>query len=183
MPIDTLNNLRHYLWRGVLSGPVLTASEHAGSPDQRVTAGRGYQEPCEPRYRQPSPISLFGRGSIARAAPRIRRAGRLAGDVEGDGGAGLGEQELVEPADAEAGPLDCRGGVAAGVAAAEQVRPDGGLEGALDAGEPGGVRRSPAATCRAQDTTSRATSAGSSKAHADRVTRTGSPGSARYLTA
>ena len=51
----------------------------------------------------------------------------------------LGEQETLEPGDAEAGPLDRRDGVAAEMAAAEQVRPHGGVQGALDPGEPGGV--------------------------------------------
>jgi hypothetical protein len=59
--------------------------------------------------------------------------------VEGDGRAGLWEQETVESANTEVGPLDGHGGVAAEVAAAEQVRPYRGFEGALDPGEPGRV--------------------------------------------
>src|SRR6266849_4350686 len=63
----------------------------------------------------------------------------LAGDVEGDRGAGAREQEMVEPTDAEVGPFDGRAGVAAEVAAADQVRPYRGVQGALDPGESGGV--------------------------------------------
>jgi hypothetical protein len=55
--------------------------------------------------------------------------------VEGDRGARLGEEKVVEVFDGESRMLDRPSGVAAEVAAAEQRRPDAGIQQALDAGE------------------------------------------------
>src|SRR5215813_3137429 len=54
--------------------------------------------------------------------------------MEGDGSSGRREEELVKLGDGEPGVLDRRSGVPPEVAAAEQVRPDCGVEQALQAG-------------------------------------------------
>src|SRR5216683_4843864 len=115
-----------------------TAAAHSPAREARARGTpRSWQVTTgsRPRRAQPRRRRQAGRWS----GGLITAAGRLTGDVKRDGGAGLREQETVEPADGEAGPLDRRGGVAAEVAAADQVRPYRGVEGALDAGQPGGV--------------------------------------------